>query len=101
MLFTYSLMGWEASEKMGTSSSVGHAWLRKCGLAAVARGVLLSGCVWEYQEPGVKGEGGLPQLPLIAFFGNTIPQEMGGVLWWVPQAPKVDSGSGPSLLPFG
>lgn len=52
MLFTYSLMGWEAPGKMAVSSSVGHAWLRQCGLATVAWGALLSGCVWEYREPG-------------------------------------------------
>lgn len=37
--------GVEAPGKMAVSSSVDHAWLRQCGLATVAWGALLSGCV--------------------------------------------------------
>lgn len=94
-------MGWEAPAKMGVSSSVGHAWFRQCSLAAVAQGVLLSGCVWDIKNGGWGGQRGLSQFSLTASLGKTAPQEMGGILWWVPQAPKVDSGPGPSFLPFG
>lgn len=67
MLFTYSLMGWEAPGKMAVSSSVGHAWLRQCGLAEwLCLGILRT---WV----GVGRQGGMPQFPLTASLGNTAP----------------------------
>lgn len=89
MLFTHSLMGWEAPGKMGVSSSAGHAWLRQCGFAAVAQGALLSGCVWEYQEWGLgRAERVVTVLSYCISWLNC-PSGNGGILWWVPQAPKV------------
>lgn len=35
-VFTHSLMRWEVPGEMDVPSSVDHAWLRQCGLAAVA-----------------------------------------------------------------
>lgn len=59
--------------------SVGHARLSLCGLAAVAQGALLSGCVWEYREPELGwGQGGLSQFLITASLGKTAPQEMVG-----------------------
>lgn len=46
-VFACNLMRREVPGKMGVSSFVGHAWLRQCGLAAVAQEALMNGCVWE------------------------------------------------------